>query len=282
MTTQQQHLQKIQTISTDLLNFKEEINNLRLPFAYFKKFNILPINFIEGELDKYFEYGVLMFENLNHNDYPKLLEFTTLETWRNFYNYHNLPIELFNEMNHTADVFMFRNMLLKNLDFYKSINVVSEGQYEDWIEQIKEDKTITINKHEDRLHKHWLRYNEINEEYIDRVPLEGCFSNNWEGSVLYHNAEGFASRKGWKIIKVCNKIIKYYSNYEEKNKQIKIEEFKSLITNNNACKYQLCFETIEGEHIGVYQYNETIREDGSSSRTIRLNDERANKIKREY
>ena len=80
MTTQQIIIEKIQTISTNLSNFKEEINNLRLPYAYFKKFNILPINFIEGELDKYFEYGVLMFENSNHDDYQTLYDFTWEET----------------------------------------------------------------------------------------------------------------------------------------------------------------------------------------------------------
>ena len=276
-------LEKIETISTDLSNFKENISNMRLPYAYFKKFNILPINFIEGELDKHFEYGVLMFENTNSFDYETLYEFTWEETMNKLFQYHKLPLGLYNEMNHRADMYMFRNMLLKNLNFYKSINVICEGQYNNWIHHIEEDKIKHVKKGEKKITDYWLKYNEINEDYLDRVPMLGCLIDKWNGNVLYHNSSGdYTGRNGWKIIKVCNKIIKYFSKYEGVNKQIKIEEFKRLITNNNACKYQLCRETSEGEHIGVFQYKEITREDGSSTYDIWLNCERANKHKRVY
>jgi len=41
------------------------INSLTLPYKYFKKMNILPLNIVEGEIDKYFNIDTLLAETNN-------------------------------------------------------------------------------------------------------------------------------------------------------------------------------------------------------------------------
>ena len=49
----------------DLDMFYQTINNFKMPYKYFKKLNILPLDIVENEIDKYFDITTLILENFS-------------------------------------------------------------------------------------------------------------------------------------------------------------------------------------------------------------------------
>ena len=40
---------------------------MKLPYKYFKKFNLLPLDIIEGVIEKHFDINILLLENYKRN-----------------------------------------------------------------------------------------------------------------------------------------------------------------------------------------------------------------------
>lgn len=78
------------------------INSLTLPYKYFKKMNILPLDIVEGEIDKYFNIDTLLAETNNKglqydmHDYHNNMKYS-LDILKELKNYKKylVPLNLF-------------------------------------------------------------------------------------------------------------------------------------------------------------------------------------------
>jgi hypothetical protein len=213
---------KIQIIQTQekLDMVYQSINNFTMPYKYFKKLNILPLDIVEGEMDKYFDIITLLLENFSeakHIDYriqfmyeggigngihqdliPNLLKY-----------YNNFPLELFSN-------YKISDYIMNNYKKYKEANVITpiiDNEIREELDNILTNKIISAKKNTIKYHTHQIIEEEGKTLYkipIDKLPPNSKLT--FDGGNLhcmnYNNIY---------IIKVCNKIIKY-KNFKDDTK----------------------------------------------------------------
>ena len=200
-------------------------NSLKAPYEYFKKLNILPLNIVEGELDKYFGFDELLFEDFKDYNFignkTYVCEYTNVtfdldcpifyenlyNTVRRFYNYNDAKIEYCESKNIPQELITLYNFREYYSDITELWKIVSENIKNDFKYDLiyNYDSNISsLNKTIDELQNKQKRYNK-NQKYlipVDKIPpysqleLEGEYNHSQD----YHNIV---------IIKVCNKIIKH-------------------------------------------------------------------------
>ena len=224
---------KIQVIQEqeELDMIYQTINNFKMPYKYFKKLNILPLDIVEGEIHKYFDITTLLLENFSeakhishgclrlifeqigiHEDLkPNLLKY-----------YNNFPSELFN--NYYID-----DYIMNNYKKYKEANVITpiiDNQIREELDNIINNKTISITNTIIYQTQQLIEAEERelnNNKY--KIPVRR-FPHNSK-LLITGNYDSYYCEII--IVKVCKKIIKYENRYNPVVRQIKITQLEDIL-----------------------------------------------------
>tara|TARA_R100000988_G_scaffold84788_1_gene47773 strand:+ start:104 stop:886 length:783 start_codon:yes stop_codon:yes gene_type:complete len=209
----------------------QTINNFKIPYKYFKKLNILPLDIVEGEIDKYFDITTLLLENyqeakqidcslncLYHSNYsmPQELE-------DNFNKYHN---DLPKYLTHNSTLV---ECIIVNYKKYKEVNVITPSvdikireRLDNNINNIILRRTKNIKFNTQKLIEAEER--ELNNKKykipVRRFPIDSRllitdYPNDYYNDII--------------IVKICKKIIKYQNQYNPVVRQIKITELEDYL-----------------------------------------------------
>ena len=259
MTTRyQQVLNRIIEDSSKINELKQEVTNLRLPYAYFKKYNILPLNFMEGELDKYFEYDRLVFENIygskgslqldreKLNMYEDIHNILQDEFWKKFYKIHNLNIEIYAELNNRADKIIELKQVFPNLDYYFNKGAIDENSYDKLITNPINNIKSTIKMYKVYIESSTKKLVDMDNEVYDKIPMDKLPI----GSVVFVGCSSI--NEGLIVEKFCPKTIKFRKHDDpEKKVQVNKDRFEFKI---GRFEYQVYSMRDRQYANGVYQY----------------------------
>jgi len=221
----------------------QTINTYKLPYKYFKKFNILPLNLVEGELDKYFDIETLILENYGEakhisNKLEYYFKYSNCEMLiENFSKYfNNIPIKFLDE------TYVFDRVIHKYTK-YKQHKIITSQVDINLKLKVREliDKDITeynnnisnclenIYEKQQQLEIEEKRI-EDNKKYF--IPIDSWCPN----SILKFPDRENHCLDGIIIVKVCNKVVKFrYPDNIDKIRQIKkteLQERLDYIANN--------------------------------------------------
>jgi len=218
----------------------EFMNSIILPYKYFKKLNILPLNIVEGEIDKHFQTNRILLENYyNIPSIIKLDKFdlpisnNTITNYCKFYN--NIPVSVINKITLRYDIF-------NNINKYE--NIIDSGDYTLWTNRLYNNlqaKYFEIKKNLTKLVKEFNELEDkINQEQeeaqqVDLKPdMVIRFCPTIFGNLKYKNI--FKNKYfDFKIIKICPKSIKLQELVSSNNlnipkiKLVKINIFNDLL-----------------------------------------------------
>ena len=259
MTTRYQEvLNRIIEGSSKINEVKQEVSNLRLPYAYFKKYNILPLNFMEGELDKYFEYDRLVFENIygskgslqldreKLNMYEDIHNILQDEFWKKFYKIHNLNIEIYAELNNCADKIIELKQVFPNLDYYFNKGAIDENSYDKLITNPINNIKSTIKMYKVYIESSTKKLVDMDNEVYDKIPMDKLPI----GSVVFVGCSSI--NEGLIVEKFCPKTIKFRKHDDpEKKVQVNKDRFEFKI---GRFEYQVYSMRDRQYANGVYQY----------------------------
>jgi len=235
-TIYQQVLDRIINRSSKINELKQELSNLRLPYAYFKKYNILPLNFVEGELDKYFEYDRLVFENIygskgslqldreKLNMYEDIHDILQDEFWKKFYKIHNLNIEIYAELNTRADKIIELKQVFPNLDYYFNKGAIDENLYHKIITNPINNIKATIKMNKVYIESDTQKLVDMDNEVYDKIPMDKLPI----GSVVFVGCSSI--NEGLIVEKICPKTIKFRKHNDPAKKvQVNKDRFEFKI-----------------------------------------------------
>ena len=256
---------------------QDYMRGLILPYNYFKKLNILPLEVVEGEMDKYFNIRRRLLEQEQDEDYvprsiriPSFWWFEPISqlTMDNFYKYHNnLPKDL-------ITTFEIKKTMIKNLDRYEKI--IDNEDLKKWCDYVYNNVEIKYQSIRSNLKKKINELKDFNINKRDLVPVE-----HWRDGYMVYTRQ---YPDGVRIVKNCSKIIKVQFVNQlplgfKKIKQFKKEKILVELCGTNTTDYQVRLDTGEGQnvgnHVGILQYKSVPREDDSGNTTdIWVDDER--------
>ncbi len=239
----------------------QTINNLKLPYKYFKKFNLLPLNIMEGEIEKYFDIDILLLENYNQTkhistDLDYYFRYSSIpQLTRNFCKYFNNIPESFIDPKQ-----ILNNTINNHYNEYKELKIISpevdmnlRSKVELYVGQEIKKKLTT---HENYIKQYSLIAEEIRQQDIDRanntkyfLPITAWIS----GSRLTFPEEEDYYLNDIKIAKVCNKVVKYIDRRTNKPKQMKITELQRFL--DNSVQRWKGYRLITEDRNRVYTYN---------------------------
>jgi len=243
----QRLLTKIQGYAENCGTITDYMNGLIVPYRYFKKLNILPLNIVEGEMDKHFDIHRNLLEDYENLPYyilkfVKLYEFPisklTLMNYSKYYN--NFPLHLITD--NCGCERPIKVDIMKTLD--KCENVLDKSDYCVWTNRLY---NIVEGLYEDNYKKltHMVNlYNEnekLVEENTNRIKkLEAgmivMFDNSKFRDIGYYK---YWENNNLLITKFCAKTVKVQElrttkfQDEPKRRQIKLEEFNMLVEKTN-------------------------------------------------
>lgn len=254
MSSTMYHKNQIIQRQEDLDMFYQTINNFKMPYKYFKKLNILPLDIVEGEIDKYFDITTLILENfseakhisyhikcmyeghsINQDLIPNLLKY-----------YNNFPYELFSN-------YKFSNYIMNNYKKYKEANVITptiDIEIREKLVNIINNDIILRNTNTIKYHTQQIIEIEDRKKYkipVHRFPIDSKlliteFPNSRYSDII--------------IVKICKKIIKY-QDYNRVFRQVKIEiledyldtiEYELVDKNDRQKKY--CIDDYDNIYLG--------------------------------
>lgn len=269
MSTYQENLNfEITQLATNCGEIEDYMRDLILPYNYFKKLNILPLDIVEGEMDKYFNIRRRLLETKNYvprciiTDLYWEVPISQL-TIDNFYKYHNnLPRDL-------ITTFEVKKTMIKNLDKYEKL--IDNEDFENWCDYMYNSIDLSYKFIRGNLKKKVNKLLEFNTNKRDLVPVE-----HWRDGYMFYSGR---YPDGVRIVKNCDKIIKIQLHTQQTLKHIKKENVLETLCPCNNIEYQIRLDTGEGHnvgnHVGILQYKSVPREDGSGNTTdIWVDDER--------
>lgn len=209
----------------------DTINETKLPYKYFKKFNLISMDVIEEHIDKYFDIKTLLLENFRNIKHISLSIYEENKLfWKNtlpknilyqISQHHNIPLEFLNNDTITTGIlnnFIYYQQLIPNT----TINEWKNKLY-DKIEDTIEDITENIIDYDKK-----IRYIENGKIPIDKFPINCklCINSNFDKEY-----------DGIKIIKICKKIVKYQNSYNPVVRQMKITTLQRILDRHNYYLY---------------------------------------------
>ena len=210
----------------------QTINNFKMPYKYFKKLNILPLDIVEGEIDKYFDITTLILENYQEAKeinckIKYMYENYVIDEYlrHNFLKYYNnFPYELFNNNNHS--LYEFIN---SNYKKYKEANVITPliDKY------IRENLDNTINNiisnQTNKIKNITQQIIEIEKNKKYKIPIHKFPID----SKLLITHYPYSCYSDIIIVKICKKIIKYQNRRNPVVRQFKITELQAFLDNED-------------------------------------------------
>jgi hypothetical protein len=202
-------------------NINQYNKSLKAPYEYFKKLNILPVSLVEGELDKYFTFEELLFEDFKDYNCIGNKNYSWPYTWlcpifyqnlynsvKTYFNYNDAKIEYCESKNIPQELITLYNFKSYFAPIQMLWKVISENIKDDFKSDLIYNYNTNIknlNKTIEELANKQKGYIKVQKYLIplDKIPpysqleLEGDYGHSYD----YHNIV---------ILKVCNKIIKYF------------------------------------------------------------------------
>ena len=246
---------KMQIIQTqeNLDMFYQTINNFKMPYKYFKKLNILPLDIVENEIDKYFDITTLILENFSeakHISYKLEYLFKTSyineELKNNFCKYYNyIPINLLVD-------YSLEDYIINNYKKYKKANVITPTIDIEMREKLDNEinNIILFNKNTIKYHTQQIIEIEDRKKYkipVHRFPIDSKLLITEYPNCRYNDII---------IVKICKKIIKY-QDYNRVFRQVKIEiledyldtiDYELVDKNDRQKKY--CIDDYDNIYLG--------------------------------
>lgn len=243
----QRLLAKINTTAGNCQTITDYMNGLIVPYRYFKKLNILPLNIVEGEMDKHFDIHrnlLADYENLPYYilQFVKLYEFPitklTLMNYSKYYN--NFPLQLITD--NCGGERPIKEDIIKNLDKFE--NVLDKSDYCVWTNRLYNIVEGLYKQNYKNLTHLVNLYNE-NEKLVEEnrnrtKKLEAgmivMFDNSKFRDIGYHK---YRENNNLLITKFCAKTVKVEElrttklQDPPKRRQIKLEEFNMLVEKTN-------------------------------------------------
>jgi len=235
--------------------------SLKAPYEYFKKLNILPLNIVEGELDKYFTFNELLFEDfkdyncIGNKTYEWEYSYVPVDwdcpifyknlydTVRRYYNYNDAKIEYCESKNIPQELISVYNFTTYFSDITDLWKIFSENIKNDF----KYDLIYNYNSNVSSLNKNILELQNKQKKLINaekyKIPVDKLPPNSQ--LEIEYNSSYYSRYNEIIILKVCNKIIKYMENQfgydtieEQLNsltktlRQVKKDRLKNELENN--------------------------------------------------
>ena len=250
--SQQRILEQINYYATETAEINNFMNSLILPYRYFKKLNILPINMVEEEMDKYFDIKHLLLQNYFNLPYIvkkniKLFELPisqeTLDNYSKFYN--NFPLHLITD--NCGGERPIKEDIIKNIDKFRN-NVLDESDYCVWTNRIFNTIETIFNTNLRRTERLIQEYEDINklieskleQQRTGKIPFEELEMGDIIEFELYNRlGEGKITCKKYKILKFNFKTVKFVEVLSSNclntpnNRMVKIEKLKLILQTNN-------------------------------------------------
>lgn len=231
-------------------------NSLKAPYEYFKKLNILPVSLVEGEMDKYFTFDKLLFEDFKDYNCIGNKNYSWPYTWlcpyfykilydsvKQYFNYNDAKIEYCESKNIPQELISVYNFTRYFSDITDLWKIFSENIKE----QFKDDLIYNYDTNISRLNNTIKDLQDKQKGYIKAqkylIPLDKI--PPYSQLEIEYNTDSYSRYSEIIIIKVCDKIIKYieeqygYNTIEEqlnsltrKLRQVKKDRLKNELENN--------------------------------------------------
>lgn len=249
-------------------------NSLKAPYEYFKKLNILPVDIVEVEMDKYFTFDELLFEDfkdyctIGNKNYSWPYNWLCPEFYSDLYhnvklyfNYTDAKIEYCESKNIPQELITLDNFR----DYFNCINILWKIVSEKVKNDFKNDLIYNYDINVFKLNKTIKKLQDKQKKFVDNekylIPLD-----NWEvGSSLWFEPLDnnylhitLEDYNGLEIVKNCPKTIKYVMPHSSNNiKQIKKDIIKNMLRQsiNEFNGYKLYRYTDEGDFVYVMENN---------------------------
>jgi len=244
ITDSQRLLNKINTLAGNCGTITDYMNGLIVPYRYFKKLNILPLNIVEGEMDKHFDIHRNLLEDYENLPYyilqfVKLYEFPitklTLMNYSKYYN--NFPLHLITD--NCGGERPIKEDIIKNLDKFE--NVLDKSDYCVWTNRLYNIVEGLYKDNYKGLTQLVEVYN-LNEKAIEEnLSKKKPFSELVVGDIIeFSEADIFGNKNSsynykYEILKFNPKTIKFTEVYSSnclntpKIKLVKIDKLKNIL-----------------------------------------------------
>jgi hypothetical protein len=237
-------------------NINQYNKSLKAPYEYFKKLNILPVSLVEGEMDKYFTFNELLFEDFKDFNCIGNKYYSWPYTWlcpqfyqdlyvsvKKYYNYNDAKIEYCESKNIPQELISVYNFKSYFAPIQMLWKVVSEEIKDDF----KYDLIYNYNTNIKSLNNTIEELANKQKGYIKaqkyKIPVDKLPPNSQ--LKIEYNSSYYSRYNEIIILKVCNKIIKYmeeqygYNTVEEqlnsltiKRRQVKKQDLEEDLVNN--------------------------------------------------
>lgn len=242
----------------------DTINSYLLPYKYFKKMNILPLNIVEGEIDKYFDIKDLLLENykcihyhqirdddddnidINNFEYNLLCKYTLPrliddafhfiyidsymndddETLINFSKIYNIPKKFLNTHSVNSE-------LVKNFKYYNDKKIIDANKIKTLKNSLDNKIKAYIDTKRCYNEKNERVNNEIKNLLKNKVPIENFPKEIKKLTTYFISRYDIIQYDIYYDVKFCKKVVKYKDDtaYDEKFCYMKIEDFKTMLDN---------------------------------------------------
>jgi len=228
-------LKQINRCAGNCKEIKEFMESLIIPYKYFKKLHILPINMVEEEIDKYFDIKHILLENYfylpniiykNVKIYELIISNWTLDNYSKYYN--NFPLKYMIDNYSDRPI---KEDIIKNLDKYNT--VLDEQDYLSWTNKIYNTVNTIFNTNKKDTQYLIEQYDTLNKKIEQGILKKKAVDKLVVGDIVKfaQPCRLGASRlyvDKYKVIKLNPKTIKfvellYNDNREGQNRLVKYD-----------------------------------------------------------
>jgi hypothetical protein len=237
-------------------NINQYNKSLKAPYEYFKKLNILPVSLVEGEMDKYFTFEELLFEDFKDYNCIGNKNYSWPYTWlcpifyqnlynsvKTYFNYNDAKIEYCESKNIPQELITLYNFK----SYFAPIQMLWKIVSENIKNEFKSDLIYNYNTNIKNLNNTIEELANKQKGYIKalkyKIPVDKLPPNSQ--LEIEYDKNSYSRYDEIIILKVCNKIIKYmeeqygYNTVEEqlnsltiKRRQVKKQDLEEDLVNN--------------------------------------------------
>jgi len=225
---------------------KEFMESLIIPYKYFKKLHILPINMVEEEIDKYFDIKHILLENYFYlpniiykrvKIYELIISNWTLDNYSKYYN--NFPLKYM--IDNCSDR-PIKEDIIKNLDKYNT--VLDELDYLNWTNKIYNTVITVFNTNKKDIQYLTEQYDNLNKKIEEGILKKKAVDKLVVGDIIKFESnnrlgEGKLLVYEYKVLKLNPKTIKFVEILSPnclntpKNRLVKYDMLRLIFTNSN-------------------------------------------------
>ena len=239
-------LNQINRCAENCKEIKDFMESLIIPYKYFKKLHILPLNMVEEEIDKYFDIKHMLLENYfclptiiykKVKIYELLISKYTLDNYSKYYN--NFPLKYMIDMCGDRPI---KEDIIKNLDKYNT--VLDEQDYSSWKYKIYNTVKTVFNNNKKQCDDLIEQYDTLNKKIEEGILKKKAVDKLVVGDIIKFESnnrlgEGKLLVYEYKVLKLNPKTIKFVEIVSPnclntpKNRLVKYDMLRLIFQNSN-------------------------------------------------